>query len=151
MDWSSCSEVFHQDGSLRDIYVHGTTLKDWEAFMSFLSSSSYKLGYTSDGEAAAVPKSAEEIFADSDHAHTLTIHATGVGINCHFFTPEEIELDINPREVTSQGHLDAILEFMSELGSSLRRDVVLTEENGPEYIWLKFSADTGDISRVEIS
>ena len=55
-------------------------------------------------------------------------------IACHFFTPDEIELDLDPAEVSSQGAMDSVLRFMGCLGSCLGRDVTLTEENSPERI-----------------
>ena len=70
-------------------------------------------------------------------------------MHCHFFTTDEIELDLDPREVTSQGQLDAVLDFISNLGAALQRDVVLTEENSPEHVWFKFAAATGQVRYTE--
>ena len=151
MNWNECSDAFHKDGSLRDIYVHGTTFHDWESFLSFLASSSYQIEYVRDGEPEAIPTDAATVFADGEHTDNLTIRVTGLSILCHFFTPEEIELDLDPREVTSQEHLDALLRFMSDVGAVLRHDVILTEENGPEAVRFRYSVEEEEVKYIGIS
>ena len=56
---------------------------------------------------------------------------------------DEIELDIDPREVTSPTAVDRVLEFMERLGAHLARDVILTEENSPEHVWFRYSSGDG--------
>ena len=68
--------------------------------------------------------------------------------NSHFFIEEEIELDVDPREVTTQQHMDSVLKFMAELGSILKHDVILTEENGPEHIWFEYEFDIDRIRYI---
>ena len=57
-----------------------------------------------------------------------------------FFTEDAIELDIDPREVLNQFNLDGILNFILEVGNLLRKDVILTDENCPERVWLKYNS-----------
>ena len=120
--------AFHQDGSLRDIYIQNVNVEHWERFFDFVRSSCFELRYFRDGEAAQLPPSAAHILADKSCAHNLTIDVGGVGICCHFFIADEIELDIDPREVTSLSAVDSVLDFITGLGACLARDVILTEE-----------------------
>ncbi len=145
MNWTECSDAFHKDGSLRDLYAHGTTARDWDTFLAFLTSSPYKMEYTRDGESEPIPADAATVFADREHCHNLIIRLGKLGVCCHFFIPEEIELDIDPREVSSQVELDAVMKFMSDVGATLRHDIILTEENGPEYIWFRYSHEDGQM------
>ncbi len=149
MKWNECADAFHQDGSLRDIYVLGTTEQDWDKFLSFLATSPYKTEYTCDGESAVLLDRAAVVFSDREHVHSLSIQVDGVSILCHFFVPEEIEFDVDPREVTSQQHLDAILKFISNVGGVLQRDVILTEENGPEHVWFRYSSHNGEMQYIK--
>ena len=151
MQWTDCSDAFHRDGSLRDLYVHDTTIGDWDAFVAFLTSSSYRIDYYKDGTQEPVPNSAATVFSDREHTHNLCIHVRDLKVHCHFFTTEEIELDLDPREVRSQAQLDAVLDFISNLGTALRRDVMLTEENGPEHVWFKFAAAVAQLTYIEAS
>ena len=143
MNQGDYQRAFHQDGSLRDIYVQNVNVDHWEKFFDFVRSSDFGLRYSRDGEAAQLPSSAAHMLADKSCAHNLTVDAGGVGICCHFFVTGEIELDIDPREVTSPSAVDRVLDFMAGLGSRLVRDVILTEENSPEYVWLRYSSTDG--------
>jgi hypothetical protein len=143
MQWSECSEAFRPDEGLRDLYVHGTSLREWQRFLSFLASSAYQLKYTRDGEPEVIPRHAADVFADREPAHHLSIQLGAVTVCCYFFTPEEIELDIDPREVRSQQELDIVMSFMSALGATLLHDVILTEENAPDYVWFRYSHSDG--------
>ena len=144
---ADCQDVFPCDGSLRDIYVDGTTEQDWEAFLSFLRAGEYALSYSRDGEAVPVPSSASEALRDSSHAHLLEIDVSGVAVNCHFFTADDIELDLAPKDVATQEALDGLLAFMRGTGDHLRKDVTLTEENSPERVLLRYSVGEGQWRR----
>jgi hypothetical protein len=61
-----------------------------------------------------------------------------VRINCHFFVPDEIELDIDPREVTGPEELAAVLQFVEQLARATGKDAVLTPESSPEIVLLHY-------------
>lgn len=147
---SDYQRAFHQDGSLRDIYVRNVTVDHWEKFLDFLRSSGFGLRYFRDGEATQLPSSAAHILADKSCSHNLAIDVGGVVVCCHFFGTEEIELDIDPRGVTSPSAVDRVLDFMGRLGACLARDVILTEENSPEDVWFRYSSED-DVVRCERS
>ena len=58
MSLGDYQHAFHQDGSLRDIYVQNLTVDHWEKFLDFVRSSGFVLRYSRDGEAAQLPASA---------------------------------------------------------------------------------------------
>ncbi|ATG43679.1 hypothetical protein [Phaeobacter piscinae] len=147
IDWQDCRGAFYVDGSLRDIYIQDTTAADWDVFLDAISS---KIITTFvDGEPHPLPKQASEIFErNGDTSFLLEVTLGQLKMNCHFFTEEEIELDIDPSEVTSQAELDAIIEVLSLLGSALGRDVILTDENMPTSIWIVFDAIKADVHFV---
>lgn len=59
--------------------------------------------------------------------------------SAHFFSSEEIELDLDPREIGSQADLEKVLVFCSQLSLALERDVAITEENSPEATLLYYA------------
>ncbi len=61
-----------------------------------------------------------------------------LSINCHFFTTEEIEFDIDPREITGESDFQALTEFMRFVGLKLSRRVALTPEGGPDEMLLEY-------------
>jgi len=60
-----------------------------------------------------------------------------VKIHCHFFVPDEIELDIDPREVVGPQEHSAVLDFLERLSGTTRKSVRLTE-NSPESVLLNY-------------
>ena len=55
-------------------------------------------------------------------------------VNCHFFVEDEIEFDLDPREVTGPNQVEAIVGFMTLLGDVTGKAVTLTMENTPEAV-----------------
>ena len=139
----SWQKALHIDGSLRDIYVQGTTEKEWVALFSFLEQSGYSLSYTKDGREFPVPPH-PTLLGDTSCAHLLAIDiGEGVLVHCHYYVPEEIELDVDPREVNSPESVACLERFFVGLGNALAQDVVLTEENSAEHVLMRYSPSDG--------
>ncbi len=139
MDWS---EVFHKDGSLRDIYIHDTSLVDWQRFLDFLRGrSGLKASFRWDDKEVATPADVSVIFSERQHAAPLlSLDLQGILLSCHFFTSEEIELDLDPREITTKADADRVFEFIAAIGELLQKDIHLTEENCPESVLHTFES-----------
>ncbi|MFT5676695.1 hypothetical protein [Shewanella sp. GutDb-MelDb] len=105
---------------------------DWQAFIDFLRCSEATLNYFVEGEPTKLPASIAEVVVSQDHPNLLTIGLDGVTVNCHFFIPEEIELDIDPRDIDSEARAKVVFEFMSTVGKALNKQVILTPENTEE-------------------
>lgn len=140
MNDSHRRQAFHRDGSLRDIYVRNVTMEHWETFLDLIRSSDFGYRYTRDGSTARLPSTAAQILGDSSATHNLAIELGGVTACCHFFAEDEIELDIDPREVRSPIVERQVLKFMALLGAELDRDVILTEENLRDAVWFRYSS-----------
>lgn len=139
MLWNDVSRLFEVDGSLRDILIFGTTVSDWDTLIQ-LALRLGKVSFELDSERAELPSSVKNVFAQTEHARCMKIDLGGPFVNTHFFSADEIELDLDPREINSQTDLDAVLGFCAQLGSELERDVVITEENTPEAVLLRYSS-----------
>ncbi|MGR3620679.1 hypothetical protein [Pseudophaeobacter sp.] len=138
MLWTGVSQIFEADGSLRDIIVREISDPDWDKLIS-LSLRLGNVSYHCDGEDAVLPTSAAELLGDKEHAHCMKVNLGGPVVNAHFFSSEEIELDLDPREIGTQAALDKVLVFCSELSLTLERDVAITEESSPEAKLLYYS------------
>ncbi|MFO0962656.1 MAG: hypothetical protein U0625_07075 [Phycisphaerales bacterium] len=55
------------------------------------------------------------------------------GWRVHFFSIDTIELDLDPRDVSSQASLDLLLAFMRRLGLATAKRVILAPENMPDH------------------
>lgn len=131
---------FQPDGSLRDIYVLGTNDPAWRKFLSELKTSAFRFevrGFF--GEMAALPNSYHEAVDDEGRRFLLKIKLPGATLNCHFFTIAEVELDLDPAEI-SQTTFNEVVGFMRWLSLVVTRDVILTHENQPDRIILRVSS-----------
>ncbi|KZK84855.1 hypothetical protein PsAD46_03410 [Pseudovibrio sp. Ad46] len=137
MLWKDAAQHFEIDGSLRDIIISGTTTSDWDKLIS-LSAEFGRVSYERDGISAELPASASRLLNDKEHAHVFKVDLCGPVANTHFFIEDEIEFDIDPREIRSQATLHNVLSFCSKLSRALKRDVKITEENTPEAILLYY-------------
>jgi hypothetical protein len=62
LSWQEAGLWFQPQGLLPDIYVHNTTIEDWEAMYAFLRDT-YPVAYFYDSEPASLPASASDVFA----------------------------------------------------------------------------------------
>ncbi len=129
------AELWLVDGSLRDIYVFNTAAADWDALLILAQAHAHE--YTHDGIAQSLP-GATALFQDREHSHLLSVLAGSVRINCHFFVPEEIELDIDPRDVTGPEEHVAVLQFVERLARATQKDAVVTPESTPDIALLHY-------------
>jgi hypothetical protein len=134
--WESVQHEFSfDDGSWRDIYVAGVGYQDWQRVFDRLRHENYELVYHRDGEVVEFPTAAIDAFpAHDDPLSMLWVKFAGIQANCHFFTPDEIEFDIDPREIQGQGQLDALFAFLQLLADATGKPAVLTPESGQDTV-----------------
>ena len=148
--WSKIERDFEWDGSLRDIYIRPATLEDWRAvfrIVKVIPTAEFRI----DGELEAMPQEVDEAFGMRARKHpTLSVKAGGVTIVFHFFTEEEVECDIDPREVKSQSDLDAVLAFIKMIGDAAGNPVLLTPENLPGSEILRYEPSSQRFRYAEL-
>jgi hypothetical protein len=121
-----------------------TTIEDWQRFIHFLRHAGYPLKLATLDEVGDLPQDVSTLFRDDDILpDTLSIQVHGMLLNCHFFTESEIELDLDPREVSDAEQWNHLRDFVLEMACALAMEVRLTEENWQEGIWFLFRP-TGD-------
>jgi hypothetical protein len=122
-------DVFFCDGSLRDLYVKNVSFADWLTLLKVAKTYPVSI-HPADLDLFGRPTE-DSLFTDL--TKLLAIDAGGVTICCHFFTPEEIELDIDPREVKGNEQVAAVFSFMHRLADALVKPVLLTPENAEDH------------------
>jgi hypothetical protein len=133
--WESVAQEFAFDGSLRDIYVFDVGLPAWQRVLDRLRQAEYELIYHRGDDVSELPPAAADALPPNDEdARMLSVKFYGILANCHFFTRDEIEFDIDPREIEGQRQLDALLAFMRLLSDATGKDAVLTPENCREIV-----------------
>jgi hypothetical protein len=146
MNWEQYGRIFERDGSLRDLYVKSTTLKDWEDVLAFLRKQAYDVTYSVDGKASSLPQTISEAF-NHEKTSLLSVRVGRTTLNCHFFCPDEIEFDLDPREIQGREDYAPILTFMTAIGALLKKEACLTPENCPNVILCKYDPV---LARVEV-
>lgn len=137
MNWDVVAAEFEWDGSLRDLCVLDTTVEDWTRLLRALPGWPYPWRYEVDGAAAALPSSARDAFA-GPHAF-LAIDVEGVRVACHFFSLEDLEFDIDPRDVKGAREFAALEAFIGRVGAAVGRAVRMTPENTPDLPFLVYT------------
>jgi len=136
--WAQVEQDFEWDGSLLDIYVRSATIKDWKAVYNHLRRNP-TLGFFLDGDAATLPEDVTEVFAMRPlKSPMLSVRFGSVTVVTHFISEDEIECDIDPRDVRSQVDLDAVFAFLKQIGDCVAKPVLLTPENYRESEILRY-------------
>jgi hypothetical protein len=138
--WDNCRADFAFDGALVDLLAPGTGPGEWEAFWSALRAGPFALRAFRDGEPIPLPESAAWVFAERETASVMVSVASGtVTANCHFFGGD-LELDIDPREVTSAAAFASVLAVMRFVAAAVRLPVFAASEGGtPASAFLRVS------------
>jgi hypothetical protein len=130
--WDQIRDDLIWDGSWLDIYIRETTLEDWNQFLSFVRKT-MQYQYFVDGELTTLPLVAVAIFSSQKHPKLLSVWVGEAQLNCHFFAEDEIDLDLDPRQITGEEIFDAIRQFMEQLAVAIQRSILLTPENLGEH------------------
>ena len=74
---------------------------------------------------------------------SVTIDLNKIGLHCHFFLPDQIEFDIEPKEINSIEDFQNIEKFMEEVSKTLNNQVTLTGDNSPRFPLVKIDYNKG--------
>ena len=130
ISWQTVSPEFKPDGSFRDIYVSPTTTKDWQQLLDTVQEHGTDLQYSVDGHVLPIPRLVVDIFAARPDASPLLIFKfNDLYFYAYFFSVDEIELTIAPKDIQAQLELDNLLSFLQHLGDLLLKQVLVTPEN----------------------
>ena len=133
-NWNDIKWIFEPDGSLRDIYVQDVTLSDWEKLIDFLNLN-YNIIFGEDEKNQIDKDYVIKYLKDETgemESKSLKIDFNGVNFYCYFFLPDQIEFDIDPREIKTVTDFESIEKFMISISKTLKNQVTLTGENSPE-------------------
>lgn len=133
-DWHSIQQGFEPDGALRDVYIAPASASLWNEFIEWVSRAGYSSEFWHGQRKKALPQELLEIkqLQQTDPTTLKLFLSAGVQINCHFFIDEEIELDIDPREIRDQEAFESLLIFLRAIATALKRNARVTYENSPE-------------------
>lgn len=133
--WNILKSHFEADGSLRDIIVLSESVNTWHLFLSALRGTNYPYAFKYGGVCCDMPNDIKVIWKLQDKQPTmLSIQVKGIIINCHFFKSNEIELDIDPKDITTEREFNHLHSFLFWLNKVANSTILLTHENSPDKV-----------------
>ncbi|RKF05090.1 hypothetical protein C8N26_0490 [Tenacibaculum lutimaris] len=132
------SKVYDWDGSWRDIYILNTNVYDWEKLIVFLNQHCKLAWYNIDTDKNDCKIDLSQIKNGWNSGEGLLSVAKifikdKIQINLHFFTPEEIEFDIDPREFNSIEDHNELMKLLIDISLNVGKQLIITAENHSDY------------------
>ncbi|MFC8914936.1 hypothetical protein ACFT5C_04120 [Streptomyces sp. NPDC057116] len=119
-------------GTLPDGFVPGASVEDWQAVLDLVGEQGWAFEYR-EGEAALPLPRAEVVLsrpADAEQPYLLVWPAAGMLVIFRFHAAEEIDFDVDTREIQGQERLDAFCGFLRAVGRRLGKPVLIEHEGG---------------------
>ena len=132
MDWLELkNSIYYQDGSLRDIYIRNVSRVHWNTIINHLNSS-YDVDFEIEGASKENGIDFGSVVANWESIVYKTLSATirlgDIIIKTYFFTEDEIEFDITPKEIDTFEDHNTLIDFLKDISNVLGKTVELTEE-----------------------
>jgi hypothetical protein len=146
--WDQIRTWFEIDGALRDILVRDTVESDWDHLFEAVTEWGYQATWSVGGEPIAAPESASAALSDPEPL-LLSIQVGPARVNLHFFSVDEIEMDIDPREVQTLAAFEQIRDFIGRVGQRLLKPVHLTHEGKHDPAFMVYDPETRAFSLLD--
>ncbi|MGL1934450.1 MAG: hypothetical protein OCD01_05500 [Fibrobacterales bacterium] len=137
--------IFHVDGTLRDLFVKDTGKVEWQCLMRFLMDSDHDVSLLKNHEKIDITLFRFKDVFETDDLFELEIFINAVKVNCQFFDSTEIELDIDPNDIKTDTDAHNIFTFMELIGTSLLRNMILTEENSKHQVLVEYDHEKNQL------
>ena len=137
------------DGALWGIYLLGTTLDDWAVAMQVAAERSDTVSFKGAWTGTSFPDDPTSLVAvDVEQESVMSIDISGAVLNCHFTAIDEIEFNMDPREVRDISHLEGIFAFMMALANALGKEAVIAGLHNQEYAYYRYRPGADGVEYV---
>jgi hypothetical protein len=131
--WDEVSNFFDPDlmGSLPDVCVTDATVEDWQSVFDLVRSCGWEWEYFEDGVPMPLPSAAVVLSRPADAA-TAELRVWPVAQVLAIFrlmSDDEINFDVDLRQLQGQGGVDVLCGFLGAVGRRLGKPVVMTAES----------------------
>ena len=132
---------FEDEGLLRDIYVLNTKITDWKKWVDIVNEN-YSVEFYNGQTKATENKINFKVVQDymtgkTDLLNSATINLNGIDINCHFFTDQEIENNVDPIQIKTIEDHNRLLDYLQTVSTALNKRIILTPENSRDYVLIE--------------
>ncbi|MFE3456734.1 hypothetical protein ACFXKD_04255 [Nocardiopsis aegyptia] len=150
--WDDVKDLFDPGtmGALPDARVPDTSGRDWQALLDLIVERGWRHRYTVGETAAPLPR-AQDILSRSGSAEIpqLRVWPTdGVEMIFRFHTPEEIDFDLDLRQLQGQDGVDLLCGFFGAIGRRLGKPVLMDPEGDHGHPVLGFDVHADRVVRL---
>ncbi|MFI6360797.1 hypothetical protein ACIBJF_51810 [Streptomyces sp. NPDC050743] len=150
--WDDVRNFFDPDlmGALPDVSVEGTSVEDWQAVFDLVRSSGWLWEYLEGGVAGPLPPAVQVLTrpADAETAHLRVWPVPDVLVIFRPMSAEEIDFDVDLRELQGQEGVDVLCRFLAAVGRRLGKPVAMTAEGDHGNPVLGFDPDADRVVLV---
>ena len=143
--WDEVKNFFDPElmGALPDLSVPGASVEDWQILFDLVRSNGWQWEYLEGGVPGPLPSAAEVLSRPAD-AETVDLRVwpmPSVLVIFRPMSPEEIDFDVDLRELQGQQGVDVLCEFMCAIGRALGKAVFMDAEGDRNHPVLGFKPD----------
>ncbi|GAA0442750.1 hypothetical protein ACFQ2B_35700 [Streptomyces stramineus] len=143
--WDDVKRFFDPDlmGPLPDVRVPNASVEDWQAVLDLVAEKEWKCQY-SEGETALQVPRAEAVLsrlADAECPSLRVWPTADVLAIFRFLADDEVDFDVDLRELQGQGRLDVFCGFLREIGRRLGKPVLMDPEGDYGHPVLGFDVE----------
>lgn len=130
--WDDVQDFFDPDlmGALPEMSVEDASVEDWQAVFDLVRLRGWTWEYSVGGVVGPLPPAAEVLSRPAD-AETVDLRVWPVPGVLVIFRPmsaDEIDFDVDLRELQGQAGVDTLCGFLAAIGRWLGKPVVMTAE-----------------------
>ncbi|MFI5710057.1 hypothetical protein [Kribbella sp. NPDC051620] len=130
--WEDVRDFFDPDfmGPLPDIFVPGASVEDWQAVFDLVRTKGWRWEYWLGGALRRLPTAADA-FPRPDDVETAVLKVwpvPGVQANFWLMYAEQIDFDVDLRELQGQEGVDDLCRLLRAIGRRLGKPVKMTSE-----------------------
>ncbi|MFH8894474.1 hypothetical protein [Streptomyces sp. NPDC017949] len=145
LQWDDVKCFFDPDlmGSLPDVRVPNTSVEDWQAVLDLVAEKGWKCQY-SEGETVLPVPRADVVLsrpADAECPNLRVWPAAEVLAIFRFHSTDDVDFDVDLRELQGQGRLDSFCDFLREIGRRLGKPVLMDPEGDYGHPVLGFDVE----------
>ena len=155
LQWDAVRESFDPDlmGSLPDGCVPHTSAEDWQGLLDLVIARGWRFEYSVGDTVVPLPAAAAVLSraVDSECPALRVWPYADMLMIFRFYAAEEIDFDLDLREIQGQERLDDFCEFLRTVGRHLGKPVLMGDESGraAEHPVLGYFVETDRVTIVE--
>ncbi|MFE9249911.1 hypothetical protein [Streptomyces sp. NPDC007088] len=130
-------------GTLPDVRVPGASVADWQALLDLVRAKGWACRYQEGETVLPVPRAEVALSppADGEPATLRVRPAAGMLAIFRFHSEDEIDFDVDLREVRGQKRFDLFCGFLRDIGRHVGRPVLMGPEGDPGRPVLGFDVE----------